>query len=50
MAEVTAGSNAFVVTVAVTVAVPAGAAAGYGPHSDGTANQPPASRCRRTGV
>src|SRR3984957_9046771 len=39
--EVTAGSNALVVTVAVTMAVPAGAGPGEGPHSLGRANQPP---------
>src|ERR1700729_2787675 len=42
VSEVTAGSNAFVTADSEIVAVPAGAAAGYGPHSVGPALQPPA--------
>src|SRR5712691_11568401 len=39
---VTEESIAFVVTVAVRLAVPDGAVPAYGPHSAGWANQPPA--------
>src|SRR5258708_39047045 len=39
--EVTDGSNALVMTVAVIVAVPVGAGVTYGPHGDGPAIQRP---------
>src|SRR5580704_7934970 len=41
LAAVIAGSNAFAVADMLMLTVPAGAPAGYGPHSAGTASQAP---------